>query len=99
MVGSGAEFSQREFDYAYHPGIERHFWTVARSRVIVDAIKSLPDRGERILEIGCGRVKLQNAEGADGQKSPYMHASTLYVNTRSDRQKGSNVPITVGQNG
>jgi hypothetical protein len=55
MVASGTEFNQREFDYAYPQGIERHFWTVARSRVIADAIKSLPDRGERILEIGCGR--------------------------------------------
>jgi len=74
MVASGTEFNQREFDYAYPRGIERHFWTVARSRVIADAIKSLQDRGERILEIGCGRVKLQNAEGADGQKKSVVHA-------------------------
>jgi hypothetical protein len=49
------EFSATDFDCVYPTGIERHFWTVARCRILADAINRLPDRGGKILEIGCGR--------------------------------------------
>lgn len=55
MLESPTEFSPAEFESAYPPGIERHFWTLARSRVVADAIRSLPGCGGKVLEIGCGR--------------------------------------------
>lgn len=55
MLDSATEFTQTEFECAYPPGVERHFWTIARSRVVADAIKSLPGCGGKVLEIGCGR--------------------------------------------
>ena len=49
------EFDPGELDSAYPPGIEKHFWTVARGKIIAAELRALPSHGGRIMEIGCGR--------------------------------------------
>ena len=49
------EFDPGELDSAYPPGIEKHFWTVARGKIIAAHLRKLPSQGGRIMEIGCGR--------------------------------------------
>jgi SAM-dependent methyltransferase len=95
MCVSATQFSSNEFDCAYPPGIERHFWTVARCQIVADALDSLPDRGGRILEIGCGRgivvAKLRDqsfdcfgVELADAQVPPSV---ARFVTTATDARQ------------
>lgn len=48
------EFSATQYHEAYPDGVERHFWHLARNRLIASTLRRLvPDAG-RVLEIGCG---------------------------------------------
>lgn len=49
----GSEFSQDQYDEAYPEGVERHFWNLARNR-LVEATLRRTDVSGRILEVGCG---------------------------------------------
>ena len=55
MSAVPTEFDPGELDSAYPPGIERHFWTAARGKLIAARLRGLPEQGGRIMEIGCGR--------------------------------------------
>lgn len=48
-------FSTEQYDAIYPPGIERHYWTHARNRIIADFLKKNGLQQKTILEIGCGR--------------------------------------------
>ncbi len=48
-------FTREEFDLAYPPGIEAHYWTRARNLVVEHQIRRLRLPSQRILEIGCGK--------------------------------------------
>jgi hypothetical protein len=55
---AGTAFDLEQFDEAYPPGIEQHFWTLARNRIVLREIHTAAaQRGrlQRILDIGCGR--------------------------------------------
>jgi SAM-dependent methyltransferase len=48
-------FTREEFDLAYPPGIEAHYWTRARNLVVEHQVRELGLAAPRLLEIGCGR--------------------------------------------
>lgn len=48
-------FAQDQFDSAYPPGIERHFWVSARNSIIYDTLAAAGMTGDRLLDVGCGR--------------------------------------------
>jgi hypothetical protein len=55
----GTAFSHEQFAEAYPPGIENHFWNVARNAILLDEIRAI-EKTEgrpigRMLEVGCGR--------------------------------------------
>ena len=62
------EFSGDEFDEAYPPGYELHYWHRARSGIIRDLVRAFCSKGDTILEIGAARghyVRLLRADGFD----------------------------------
>jgi hypothetical protein len=62
----GSEFSADDFDEAYPPGYELHYWHIARGEVIRDMVRSVCNAGATVLEIGPGRghyVRLLRADG------------------------------------
>lgn len=48
-------FSARQYELAYPDGIESHWWTMARSRIVAEAITHYATKYAPVLEIGCGR--------------------------------------------
>src|ERR1700726_2951629 len=64
----GTEFSGDEFDEAYPPGYELHYWHRARGAIVGDFTRAFCSKGDTILEIGAGRghyVRLLRADGFD----------------------------------
>ncbi len=49
---SSTKFNEKQIESAYPPGIENHFWNLARNKFIFSKIKRFKSR--KILEIGCG---------------------------------------------
>lgn len=79
------EFNEVLFQQAYPPGIENHFWTIARNGLVLDDLKSSGTGGGVILDIGCGKgitVKALRESGFDcfgsdlspnfGEESPFL---------------------------
>jgi len=54
-VHETTEFDQNEFDLVYPPGIENHYWSVARSAIICREIRRHRWTGLKWIEVGCGR--------------------------------------------
>jgi hypothetical protein len=54
MQTANAETSFRsdQYDSAYPDGMEFHYWTMARNRLILERVKTLPGP---FLDVGCGR--------------------------------------------
>jgi hypothetical protein len=85
-------FDDQQYDGAYPPGIERHFWVAARNGIIYDTIASAGMAGDKLLDIGCGRgivVDYLRRRGVDCHGSelgtPKLSESlTAYVNTGCD---------------
>jgi 2-polyprenyl-3-methyl-5-hydroxy-6-metoxy-1,4-benzoquinol methylase len=48
-------FSPNQFETAYPPGIERHFWQIARNHIIKTWLVRADMASGTLLEIGCGR--------------------------------------------
>lgn len=49
------EFDLTEFDLVYPPGIENHYWSVARSAIICREIRRHRWTDLKWIEVGCGR--------------------------------------------
>ena len=49
------QFENDDFDLAYPPGIEYHYWNLARNHIIEHQLNAITSSGIRILEIGCGK--------------------------------------------
>ena len=49
------EFSCEQFDSAYPDGVQDHWWLLARSRIVANAITTFAGPGSTVLEVGCGR--------------------------------------------
>ncbi|HST28082.1 MAG TPA: class I SAM-dependent methyltransferase [Rudaea sp.] len=59
-------FKQRQYDLAYDDGIDRHWWHLARNRIVLQEISKFAPISPRVLDIGCGRgiaVKYLRAAG------------------------------------
>lgn len=55
MSDPGAtSFSEEQFDKLYPPGVERHYWSRCRNRVIARELRTNGAQGP-MLEIGCGK--------------------------------------------
>jgi len=52
---SESGFNEELFGRAYPPGIEKHFWTMARNKIVFDSLKRSGSGGGVVLDIGCGR--------------------------------------------
>lgn len=48
-------FSAEQYAAAYPDGIERHWWTAARTRLVAACIARCAGRDATVLEVGCGR--------------------------------------------
>lgn len=51
---SRTEFTDEQFASIYPKGIEGHYWTLARNKLIQRELEIHSLRGKKILEIGCG---------------------------------------------
>lgn len=64
----GSEFSGDEFDDAYPPGYELHYWHRARGELVREFVRSVCKQGDTVLEIGPGRghyIRLLRTDGFD----------------------------------
>lgn len=84
-------FVAEQITDVYPPGIEDHFWTLARNRVVLREIRAAEARmGKlgRLLEIGCGRgvvLKYLRDQGVDCdgvEPSPIAPSSEIAPNVR-----------------
>ncbi len=48
-------FSKQQYELFYPPGIESHWWTLARNKLLLDILLAEPKENDVLLEIGCGR--------------------------------------------
>lgn len=48
-------FSKDLFDSLYPDGIENHYWTKVRNKLVLSVIKQLEVASKNIIEVGCGR--------------------------------------------
>lgn len=55
MNPNNTEFNLTEFDFAYPPGIEHHYWTISRNFLLAEALDQAGLSDEVMLEIGCGK--------------------------------------------
>lgn len=61
-------YSEQQYEMAYPPGIEHHWWTVARNQLIADLLRAESADESSILEVGCGKgvvVRSLNEDGFD----------------------------------
>lgn len=61
-------FDQNKFDLAYSDGVEKHYWSVARNRIIISSLRANNLTGNNLIEIGCGRgfvVKYLSQKGVN----------------------------------
>ena len=59
-------FSSHLYDMCYPPGIEHHWWTLARNRLLANILARESGNASAFLEVGCGKglvVKSLNASG------------------------------------
>lgn len=50
----GTEFNKEQFDAIYPAGIENHYWTFCRNKILYKILKNNFSKNN-ILEVGCGR--------------------------------------------
>lgn len=48
-------YSQHQYEMCYPPGVEHHWWTLARNRLLADLLRQEPAASAALLEIGCGK--------------------------------------------
>lgn len=76
----GTEFSGDDYDEAYPPGYELHYWHRARGDIVRDCVRASCEAGGTVLEIGAGRghyIGVLRAAGFDAYGcdlgSPRVH--------------------------
>lgn len=52
---TGSEFTEHQFGTVFPPGIERHYWTLARNRIIARELFRIGVSKAKILDVGCGK--------------------------------------------
>src|SRR5450432_150563 len=59
-------FVKQQYDLAYDDGVERHWWHLARNRIVLGEIRKFTTATPEVLDVGCGRgiaVKYLRAHG------------------------------------
>ena len=92
MVPGTTQFNLQEFDFAYPPGIENHYWQRGRNFLLMKAIRDAGLQNESILEIGCGKghvvATLRNNNiscwGAELADVASVDAAAAYVKSNMD---------------
>jgi hypothetical protein len=87
----GTEFNREQFDAIYPEGIEQHYWTFARNKILKHTL-SKQNSGSNILEIGCGkgvvvqylREKGFNVKGVELAEVPVRPELSPYVKAGTD---------------
>ncbi|MFK8068045.1 MAG: class I SAM-dependent methyltransferase [Gammaproteobacteria bacterium] len=49
------EFSNKQYESAYPDGIDCHWWSLARTRIVAKIVKEVARNATSVLEVGCGR--------------------------------------------
>lgn len=52
---SQTAFTDDQFEALYPEGVDAHYWSLARTSIIIDFLRGLNIGEKRMLEIGCGR--------------------------------------------
>ena len=86
------EFSLRQYEESYPPGIEQHFWNSARNAIIATTLSQTGMAGGSLLEIGCGtgivlehlRKNGINCIGCDLANAPVPDRLRGFVTTGTD---------------
>jgi SAM-dependent methyltransferase len=86
------EFTARQYDKSYPPGIEQHFWNSARNSIIVTTLARAGMADGSLLEIGCGtgivldhlRQRGINCVGCDLANAPVPDRLRDFVSTGTD---------------
>ncbi len=55
MKKTATEFGEHQFDAIYPEGVQNHYWTCARNKIIANTLKRRGCLSGRILEVGCGK--------------------------------------------
>jgi len=61
-------YTADQYDTCYPPGIEKHWWTIARSAQVSRIVRAENKTGDVFLEVGCGKgleVKALRTAGID----------------------------------
>lgn len=61
MKTAETKFSNDQFASAYPDGIEDHWWSIARSQIVEDTVRTFAGSRASVLEIGCGRGLVVNS--------------------------------------
>jgi SAM-dependent methyltransferase len=48
-------YTEDQYDTCYPPGIEKHWWTIARSAQVSRIVRAESNTGDVFLEVGCGK--------------------------------------------
>jgi SAM-dependent methyltransferase len=83
-------WAEAQYDNVYAPGVEHHWWHLARARIVRRAIDSFPPCA--ILDVGCGpglmvgylRERGYDCRGCDLGRPPLIHAAQGAVWTETD---------------
>jgi SAM-dependent methyltransferase len=86
------EFTLRQYDESYPPGIEGHFWNSARNSIIAATLSRAGMAGDSLLEIGCGtgivldhlRQRGVNCVGCDLANAPVPERLREIVSAGTD---------------
>jgi SAM-dependent methyltransferase len=85
-------YNQEAYTEGYPPGIERHFWHVARADLLYRTLKPRLGEDDLVLDLGCGtgiavqalRTRGLNVRGVELGPAPVLPGMEAYVQTSTD---------------
>lgn len=85
-------FSKKQFNYAYADGMERHWWHIARNKIIKNTVRFFAGSEACVLEVGCGRGIVVNflreaaidCSGVELAKIQPIHSAKNHIQTGID---------------
>ena len=85
-------YDSEHYALGYPPGIEHHFWHVARNALVARELDRCAQPGERVLDVGCGpgifvRAMLDSrwrVEGVEAGRPPLASELRQRISTGTD---------------